>query len=440
MCIAALLACGDGGSASSGEQPDTAGCDPSTNACPCPTGTHRCGAACVDDHDVEQCGAACTPCPGGENATPVCDGSACRLECEPGTLSCDGTCAVCPAETLSVACLGRACVRACEAGLEPCDAGCCGPGQIFTGMTHAPSITVDAQDRPQVAFIVDGAVTHARLDGGVWTTTTVGGGFATATAIVIGADDEPWIAYTADRAIGLARSIGGEWTHETAYASDQDPGPKLWQQGLVLDSSGRPHIAAAEVAGALQSTALHVWRDGGGWQVEQVHTVNNSPFSRPSLAIDDDDVLHMTWINSADGYLMYAADPGGVWTTSTATMNGTCCNSSFIALDSMGRPFLAYETSPDQYGLADRTSGTWTFEPIHDPPNTVGNLRFDSKDGLHHLRIDGQADLRYARPEGSGWQETVLDSNPGDFMLTIDEADRAHVVWSTISALRYVQP
>jgi hypothetical protein len=51
----------------------------------CPEGLTNCGGACVDlSKDAENCGTCGTICPYPAHASPVCQGSGCTFECEPG--------------------------------------------------------------------------------------------------------------------------------------------------------------------------------------------------------------------------------------------------------------------------------------------------------------------------------------------------------------------
>lgn len=52
----------------------------------CPDGRHICGGRCVSDLSTDSCGARCTPCaaPVGAHGGARCDGSSCRMYCDPG--------------------------------------------------------------------------------------------------------------------------------------------------------------------------------------------------------------------------------------------------------------------------------------------------------------------------------------------------------------------
>lgn len=58
----------------------------------CSSGTHLCGATCVDSTSPESCGTSCTPCPPVEGGTATCVGAMCGGACPTGQKLCLGKC------------------------------------------------------------------------------------------------------------------------------------------------------------------------------------------------------------------------------------------------------------------------------------------------------------------------------------------------------------
>ncbi|HEY0880350.1 MAG TPA: hypothetical protein VGD87_02410, partial [Archangium sp.] len=91
----------------------------------CNPGFHRCGTVCLSNTSVDSCGASCAACTAPANATRSCTNGACGFTCDAGRRLCGGTCAACttPANA-TPACSGTSCDFACNAGYHRCGNQC----------------------------------------------------------------------------------------------------------------------------------------------------------------------------------------------------------------------------------------------------------------------------------------------------------------------------
>jgi hypothetical protein len=405
---------------------------------PCAAGQHACDGACVDDASVDHCGAACEPCPADPHGDPVCDGGACGLACDPGALLCEGACAPCPAGPAH-ACAGPACVTVCPEGQDACDTGCCDLGLVFdTINARKPSITVDADNNPHIAFSAFVGdrfeLMYATREADPWQITQLVSENAAATAIALGPDGRPRIAYTDNYSVWLARFDGAQWIQEEVIHNTMDMGPDTGETSLALDSAGHTHIASSQ-----SNIVRHMAWDGAAWQIEKVVELTEDTPTLPSIAIDADDAVHIGWRAVQASASNYTTNRGGAWTTEFVEDNAGCCDTAYLALDPAGAPALAFRVRDTGLTLAARTGDAWTSETVHTDRNLdrTGNIAFDSAGGVHYALSTETGELIHGSPDGSGWTEATITASPIDFMFAIDGEDRVHYVVATAAGLEY---
>jgi hypothetical protein len=398
---------------------------------------------CADDEALCDAGAS------DAGMRDACTGAAC--ECAAPSRVCGEVCAACPdpAHVVSFACDAGACVAAaCEDGFAVCEAGCCELDvrdvTLATG-ARLPSIAIDSTGRAHVAFLVNHYdLTYARLDASGWGVEPIGVADENeyTAAIALDSNDRPAVAFQANYAIKLARFDGSAWENETIFASAQGYGPTVAQQGLVFDSSDTPHVAAGQEY--YQSTTygarvMHFRWDGAAWQRSDLVEYGDNRISQPSIAISDDDVLHVSWLSYYDDLLHHARNATGTWMTEQASASGNCCDSSFVALASDGTPRVAYEGAARALSVAENVSGTWSARPLTDDMGamlgTVGSLAVDSTGALHWAYTNLAGQLVYVEAGVA----TIAAEMATEFMMVLDAEDRAHIVYTTGEGLYYVR-
>lgn len=133
---------------------------------------------------------------------------------------------------------------------------------VGSGAEDAPTLAFDAEDRPHIGYVSEGAIYHAWRDGGVWTTEVIDAGKGLVEAVAIAATNAV-VGSTGARMTGtvgiafsvpdemppalyLAQLAGNNWSIETVMTGTQE-GDWLvnWFWGdldFAYDSAGRPHI------------------------------------------------------------------------------------------------------------------------------------------------------------------------------------------------------
>lgn len=126
------------------------------------------------------------------------------------------------------------------------------------------------------------------------------------------------------------------------------------------------------------------------------------------------------------------------WQIQTVADVSIIAETSSVALDSIGRPWISFYTSWPYLGLAHWTGSAWQRETV-DSSSFVGgesSLALDSADRPHIAYYDDHVnqDLKYAYKDGSGWHIQTVDS-AGDVghgpSIALDSAGRPHISYLT---------
>jgi hypothetical protein len=172
-----------------------------------------------------------------------------------------------------------------------------------------------------------------------------------------------------------------------------------------------------------------------------------------SFALDAQGTPHLAWTDARDYDLRYARRVDGVWQKQTLDSEGYTGFSPSLAIDSLGRPHIAYSgpvntTTSLKYAQWDGTQ--WVISVVESPsPATDMVLRLDARDVPHLLWYTGTntQDLRYSTRGPGGWQTVTVDAtgNSGEYHgLTLDASGVPHVCYtrtdSSTTLLRLATP
>jgi len=249
----------------------------------------------------------------------------------------------------------------------------------------------------------------------------------------------PHLAYYFDWSLDLSathatRTLTG-WSDERVPDSSSDFG--RWTS-IAVDANGIVYVAYKDDAANSLKLAR---RSGTNWTIETVDA-QGSVGGWNSITLDANGYPHIAyrqgWDNSAGG-LKYARWTGTAWVrqvvdgANTAALGGTS-----IALDSLGRPRIAYKVAssinfngPGDLKYARWTGTSWTFEMIEGPGANVGpwglSLKLDATDTAHVGYHTGE-DIKYARRAPAGWQSQVIVANTGsEVSLALDASGNPHL-------------
>ena len=417
---------------------DLVPCDAGTEPEPplaCGDGEHFCGSDCFGDDDVDHCGASldegaiCLVCPGSPFGEPTCAAGACGLSC--------------------------------RAPAAPCAEGCCHPGptleivdsQPFSG-AHA-SIALGPDGLPCIGYQTrgyydakiacrDGAGWHIQDvydEGQVGDHTTLaidatgvlhlafrdvsarklryarlqpnGAGYEILREI-IDEDDIPGYEATLDltstgNPVVVYRTFSGDV--RIARRDATSSGPSTWSRFTVEVPAVRAYDLAFAIDGTDTNRILVSDLDGrrlllvsggsAGWTTEVI--ADNGALRFPSIAIGEDNRVHMAYADVEAGDLRYAvARDGGGYAYEVAASDGTVGLHASIALSPTGVVGIAYlDSTRAALGVATRIGGHWTQQIVDglEPGRTVGgyaSLTYDTVGNPHVAYMDSSASaLRY---------------------------------------------
>jgi len=152
------------------------------------------------------------------------------------------------------------------------------------------------------------------------------------------------------------------------------------------------------------------------WTVETVDNLASAG-SFASLAVGDDESLHISYYEQDSLDLRYAVFKGTSWSTQTVDNVGDVGQYTSLALDSAGNPRISYKDYSNWIGKLKyaRFTGTeWITETVHnfsDDAGSYSSLAIDAADNPHiaYLDISAFETLGYAYNDGS-WHYDTPDS------------------------------
>jgi hypothetical protein len=212
-----------------------------------------------------------------------------------------------------------------------------------------------------------------------------------------------------------------------------DQGYVGWDNTLVLDSSGNPHISYYDERN--HDLKYASWT-GSAWNTQTVDQKGDVG-QYISLALDSKDNPHISYIDTTNGNLKYANLVSSGWSIQTVAPTVTQDFGTALALDSKDNPHISYWGKGLMY--ASWTGSTWNIQAVDLNVNqTIGienfnaaagiSLVLDSKDNPHISYC--ALNLMYASWKGPTWNIQTLDSN-GDVKfnpsLVLDSAENPHI-------------
>jgi hypothetical protein len=195
---------------------------------------------------------------------------------------------------------------------------------------------------------------------------------------------------------------------------------------LTLDSKQHPHIAFADHGTGLGSELRHAWWDGDSWKVDAITVQYGAVVAYyTSIVLDRND-------NPVFAFYDYA-DPGNnfrlrmrsvfwmgkYWEVRTVDQQGGSGKFNSLAMDSAGRPHLAYanvkyESSSLRYAVWDGQA--WKTEYLEGAPGTACPtasvaMILDAKDTPHiTYTLPEKRLVKYATKVDGKWNTYVVDA------------------------------
>lgn len=291
------------------------------------------------------------------------------------------------------------------------------------------SIALDKDDHPHIAFLDDDYddLRHAYIgDGGRWNWENIADG-------PYHGNVGGWVSIAYDKTNNTchisfyAKSSGGLW-YAKGTKCNKPPATsgRNWTV-VTADTAGDVGMYSSLI---LHSGVYISYYDATNGNLKLAHSTDGTSWSKSvisgtnvnvglytSLAIDDDDHLHITFFNVSYGLLQEAYQGGASkWAFRTIDENHDVGLASSLDLDSTGRPFISYlDDSPNDLKMAERIGPATWLTSLVTGTNQIGSytsLKVDSTGKPHIAFYDAtREDLNYAEWNGSAWAFTSVDRN-----------------------------
>ena len=325
-----------------------------------------------------------------------------------------------------------------------------------------PALALTSDDVPYLAYMQEdqhGFVKNAVLSGGSWDITTVAEGyFYGPLDIAIGPDDVAHISYhdhqeqqfqpdKGDAAYAILDN--GEWRVDTVF----DDGHDGWDNRIVIDASGRPHISAIDPEEFGGNGVEYYHQDeSGDWVVESVGTGPLTYKYATSVAIDPEGNAHITYYDQKDNDLALANRGSSGWDTSKVDTEGDTGLFASLLIDEGGRYHISYlqktsETSGVvKYATRAASDTAWEIAEI----DTLTKLTFGfiGARNITSVVVDGAGNpwvaysdeklINLAIWNGSDWEiGTVVDAGLqtlGQLVsLKLDSENQPHIAYFIVT-------
>jgi hypothetical protein len=281
------------------------------------------------------------------------------------------------------------------------------------GVGWYASIALDGNDAAHLSYYddINGDLKYAYVDGGQRRIETVDsdGQVGKYTSIAVGEDNLPHIAYwdVSSRTLMYARHDGNTW-----HFDEVDSGLDSYAVSLALDRSGHPHIGYYRYNWPGPAEAAYAHWTGSNWVTETVDS-GSSVGQYASLALDTDDVPHLSYLDGGDETLVYAHLSGTLWLTRAIDSSvGPWFVASSIVVSSTDRPRVAYNNSNTGDVMYAAWNGTsWDIEQVDGSERLYfASLAQDGMGNVHMSYTGADSDdLFYNHWTGSDWDKGTVD-------------------------------
>jgi hypothetical protein len=229
-----------------------------------------------------------------------------------------------------------------------------------------------------------------------------------------------------------------------------------WDTSIAFAPDGTVHTLGIDPSqfGAAESLE-HGVMEGGAWQVMSLGSGSEPYEWGTDLAIDSDGVLHAVYHTVSGRDLIYARNEGDDWTLTPIYEPGDAGRFATIAVDENDVVHVAFFQTNGLVLSAGQAEGSvlygnnqggeWQFQEVGTVDKHI--LGMEGARRTVALSVDGQVPhvafidterLQLARVSGTDVQLTVVAEAGDDpfqvVSLAVDAQDRAHIVYSTITA------
>lgn len=228
-----------------------------------------------------------------------------------------------------------------------------------------------------------------------------------------------------------------QWTFQNIDSVGTSSSPSI-----AVDSNDKLHISYTNGNDEIK----YATNKEGYWSL---NSVDYGQFADPrctDIAVDSNNKTHIVYDFSYSPYsLKYATNKSGSWQTTILEEDVVTGWENAVAVDSNNKVHIAYRDmdSGDNLSYFTNKSGRWVKELI-DVPGSVGrypSIAIDSNNKVHISYYDeGNNDLKYATDVGGSWNVSVVDSigHVGDHTsIAVDSDNKVHISYCGDGNVKY---
>lgn len=252
-----------------------------------------------------------------------------------------------------------------------------------------------------------------------------------------------------------ANALDAGWTAVRVY-DKPDPFNSFGSvdNSIALDSHGHVHIAFSFATTNNDNVLMYVTNASGSWASQVVDSTTDSGYYA-SIAIDQNDHVHIAHYSYNERGLRYATNAGGSWTNESVITRidiedgfyrADAQDGLTIDVDLIGIPHIAYtnQTSPGTYEgrhfdlmMATKAGGIWSFETVDGV--TGGDLCLHKSlvidsGGHSHIAYSLGSKLHYATDASGSWATQTIDDddeNGREHYITLDRQGHVGISYIT---------
>jgi hypothetical protein len=304
---------------------------------------------------------------------------------------------------------------------------------------RSPSLALDAQARPHVAYIQHydyekTAIQSAVLENGTWRVETVFSQAGTecilGTGVAVDNLANEHILFTSSTPEGRCRELkyawknAGQWSIETIETNNY---VSIRPEGIAVDASATPHLIYSFYNGS-DYELRHAVKINGSWQITSVDGAD--VFYPASISLDSSGRPHLAYSSYPELELKYAVFNGTEWQPQNIGVSGF---EPSLLLDGNSTPHISFRNENGLfYTFFDGVQ--WQTTCL-DPESYVGlnnSITMDSQSRIH-ISYAGKNDAtRHAFFDGTGWQNEIVDiwRTVSGQSIALDSWGRPHISYS----------
>lgn len=312
------------------------------------------------------------------------------------------------------------------------------------------SLALDANENPHISYIdrVDQVVKYTYSDGSSWNAQVVGEGRTTgtyldwSTSLALAPNGKVHISYFGrGEDLEYAYWDGSSWAGQTIDSA----GVVGAFNSLAVDQTGSPHVSYYDWTNYQLKYAKATWTGSSwSWSIQPVDGGPGEDYvgQFTSLALDGSGEPRISYYDSTNKDLKYAAWDGASWNIETVDSTGNLGDHTSIALDESGHPHISYYsgTGPADLKYAYWDGSEWAVETVESTgfSGKHTSLALDGS-GHPHIAYAGVSpyDLRYAHWDGSSWAIEVVDISAQDISMVLDSYGYPHISYNGVSPEGY---